>query len=128
MLAVRDLCAEQTLVWHTDERGRYVELSLPKGVGTMLALLETPQNAPLELRVSHPVVAGGESLTVQVVRNGADGRPIRTSHTFRVGITDARGQALAGLRRLPPARVRCCSPCPWPSPIPKAPGRSRRKI
>jgi hypothetical protein len=96
ILAVRDLCAENTLEWKQDAAGRYVEVNLPKGVGTMLALIK--ESSGDRLQVSAPAsISGGQTLSLALAKLDAKGVPLKTSHTFRIRILGPDGRELPGL-------------------------------
>ena len=68
-----------------------MEVKLPRGVGTLLAFVQAPEEGSLQVVVAD-TVAGGEQLTVELARVAGDGRPVRTSHTFRVRVLGPDGQ------------------------------------
>ncbi len=100
--AVRDLCAGTILPWKQDAHGRYVQVTLKVGNGTMLSLVKSDPAAELAITpavlgaaVPAKEMAGGQTLYLGVSRQ-AGGAPIADAHTFRVTAQGPDGQAIRG--------------------------------
>jgi hypothetical protein len=100
--AVRDLCAGTILPWKQDAHGRYVQVTLKVGNGTMLSLVKSDPAAELAITpavlgaaVPAKEMAGGQTLYLGVSRQ-TGGAPIADAHTFRVTAQGPDGQAIRG--------------------------------
>ena len=96
ILAIRDLCAEKTLDWKQDAAGRYVEVNLSRGVGTMLALIKEPSGGKLQM-TAPASISGGQTLSVALAKLDAKGAPVQAAHTFRTRILGPDGLEIPGL-------------------------------
>lgn len=101
--AVRDLCTSQTLPWRNDATGRYVDVHLKKGKGTLLALLNSVADGKLEVipAVSNsPLpageVTGGQTLYVGV-RPALDSARAPTARTYQLTVRGPQGETVPGL-------------------------------
>jgi hypothetical protein len=100
--AVRDLCAGTTLPWKQDAQGRYVEVKLEAGTGTLLSLVKSDPAAPFAITpavLGAPIpakqVSGGQTLYLSVSRQAA-GAAIADAHTFLVSAKGPDGQVIPG--------------------------------
>lgn len=100
--AVRDLCAGTNLPWKQDAHGRYVEIKLEVGNGTLLSLVKSDPSAafavtPAVLGEAIPAkqVTGGQTLYLGVSRQ-AGGAAIQDAHTFQVSARGPDGKAIPG--------------------------------
>jgi hypothetical protein len=101
--AVRDLCAGTILPWKQDEHGRYVQVTLKAGNGTMLSLVKSDPVAefvvtPAVLGAAIPAkeITGGQTLYVGVSRQ-TGGAVVADAHTFRVTAKGPDGKVIPGL-------------------------------
>ncbi len=94
--AVRDLCDSRTLEWKQDSHGRYVDVPLPKGVGTLLALLRDPSDGRLQV-TAPPTVAGGDTLSLEIARLPGNGKALRNAHTYRLRFFEAGEKEMPAL-------------------------------
>ncbi len=96
LTSVRDLDTARTLPWHTNARGRYVEVSLAQGDGTVLALLAGRPGGSVQVLPAQASVGDEAVLAVQVKRVDATGHLLPCSHAFRVSLRGVDGAPLAG--------------------------------
>ncbi len=99
---VRDLCTGTILPWKADTAGRYVNLKLSEGQGTLLALVKSDPVAgfavtPAVLGAAMPAkeVTGGQTLYLGVSRK-TGGATIADAHTFRVTAKGPDGKVIPG--------------------------------
>ncbi len=96
LTGVRELDTAKSMTLHTDARGRYVEVTLAQGDGTLLVLREGAPGGTLQVQPAQYSLGEETALAVQVKRVDAVGCRVPLTHAFRVSLRGADGAVLPG--------------------------------